>query len=283
MVRLVDWVSYQFVRSLGFSSRWVDTSKGPIHVLEREGTGPLPPLVLQHGLSSRGTHFRALIPRLTKHFSRILIPDLLGHGYSHLPEQGLWGPDVTDSLSEALSRVVGDRPAMVFGTSMGGYGLIHFASRHPAQVRGMMLVSPAGAVMPQDEFQAMLSRFTVRNRDDARVFMGRVFAGKMPLEPIVASIIEGQLNQPHIHGFIEAMGEHDYIRPPVLEKLTMPTRMYWGLDEKLFTDSDLQYYSRHIPDVQVLRPEGWGHSPFSERPAEVAEHILDFAQELDSR
>jgi pimeloyl-ACP methyl ester carboxylesterase len=109
----------------------------------------------------------------------------------------------------------------------------------------------------------------------------RVFAGKVPLEPLVSWIVQGQLNQPHVHGFIEAMGEHDYIRPQVLERLQMPTRMYWGTDEKMFTEADLAYYSQHIPDVQVFRPEGWGHSPFSERPGEVAETILDFARELE--
>ena len=240
MVRVVDWLSLHFLRALGFRSRWVETSKGPLHVLERRGPGPLPTLVLQHGLSSRGSHFRTLIPRLTRHFSRIIVPDMLGHGLSHLPEQGLWGPDVTDSIAEALAQAVPE-PALVFGNSLGGYGMIHFASRHPDLVRGLLLVSPAGAVMSDSEFQAMLSRFTVRDREGARQFMRRLFAGRVPLEPLLSWIALGQLNQPHVHGFIEAMGEHDYIQPQVLERLTMPTRMYWGLDEKMFTEADLAY------------------------------------------
>ncbi|MCP4805071.1 MAG: alpha/beta hydrolase [Proteobacteria bacterium] len=279
MVRIVDWLSHSYLKFLGFRGRHLETSAGTVHVMERRGAGGLPPVILQHGLSSRSGHFRSLLPKLTAHFSHIIVPDLLGHGQSSTPADGLCGTTVRAAAIESMASTL-DEPAVVFGSSLGGYAAIHFASAHPDKVRGLFLISPAGAVMSDGEFAAMLGRFSIRTLDEAQTFMDRLFAAKMPLERWVRRIVLGQLNQPYVHGFIERMTDDDHIQPAVLARLTMPTRLYWGQQERMFTPADLEYFLANLPRVELARPEGWGHSPFSERPQDVADRLLDFATQV---
>ena len=279
IVPLIDWLSLQWLRAHGLKSSYVDSSHGPLHVLEGSGRGDLPDLVLVHGLSSRSTHYRRFVPRLLPHFRRVIVPDMLAHGWSHVPEQGVDGPMVTDTICEVLDQVV-EEPAVVFGNSLGGYGAIQFAARHPQKVRGLLVASPGGAVMPLPSFRAMTENFLVQTHAEAVSFVRKLFAGPVPAEWLVAHVVRHQLDQPHIRGFIHAMGEHDFIVPEVLGRITAPTRMFWGLDEKIFTEAAMDYYATNIPNVELRRPAGWGHSPFSERPDEVARELTAFARDL---
>lgn len=279
VVRLIDFLSLRWLRLLGMRSRYVESSHGRMHVMDGPGRGELPDLVLVHGMSSRGTHYRRFIPRLLPHFRRIIVPDLLHHGLSHAPEGGIDGRMVTESLCEAVAEVI-DEPAILFGNSLGGYGALQIAARHPDKVRGVLVASPAGAVMSMTEFRIMTSKFMVRTQRDAVEFVRRLFAAPVPLEWLVAHIVRGQLDMPYVRDFIEKMGEQDFIVPDICARIQAPTRVYWGQQEKMFIEDNLRYYLDHLPNVAVRRPEGWGHSPFTERPDEVAEELRAFAVEL---
>jgi len=279
LVQLIDWASLQWMRWLGLKSRYVDTRHGRLHVLDGPGGGDLPDLVLLHGLSSRSTHYRRFVPRLLPHFRRVICPDLLGHGWSDCPTGGVDGPMVTDTICEAVAEVL-EEPAVVFGNSLGGYAAIQFAARHPDKACGLLVASPGGAVMSLADFRVMTDKFLVRTHAESVAFCRRLFAGPVPAEWLVAHVIRHQLDQEVVRGFIHRMGEHDFIGPDILGRITAPTRLYWGKQEKIFQEADFDYYRAHMPDVAVRRPEGWGHSPFTERPAEVADELIAFAQEL---
>src|SRR4051812_42610069 len=72
-------------RVQGFRQRFIQTSVGKIHVLERNNpSGKLPPIVLLHGLSAAAVHYVGVPPHL-KSFSRVVLPDFPGHGFSEMP------------------------------------------------------------------------------------------------------------------------------------------------------------------------------------------------------
>ncbi len=279
MVPLIDWLSLRWLRWLGLRSRYVESSHGPLHVLDGPGRGDLPDLVLMHGLSSRSTHYRRFVPRLLPHFRRVIVPDLLAHGWSHYPDEGIDGPMVTDTLCEVVDELL-DEPAVVFGNSLGGYAAMQFASRHPDKVRGLFVASPGGAVTPLENFKRMTGNWLVRTHEESVAFCRKLFAGPVPLEWLVAHVVRYQLNKDHIRQFIDRMGEHDFLGPEILERIAAPTRLYWGLQERLLADADLAYYREQLPHAEVCRPEGWGHSPFTERPDEVASELRVFAEAL---
>src|SRR4051794_30043203 len=99
----------------GYSRRYVQTSIGRVHVLETRGKGRLPPLVMLHGLSSAGVHYY----RMLKHFSgvsRVLLPDLPGHGFSDTPAR-FDEASMLFGLFDALDQLL-DRPAILCGNSL---------------------------------------------------------------------------------------------------------------------------------------------------------------------
>jgi pimeloyl-ACP methyl ester carboxylesterase len=96
-----------------------------------------PPLVLLHGVLRNHRDFAPLLPWLLVHFE-VIAPDFRGHGGSDPADSYL----VTDYVEDAakLLRWL-DRPAFVFGHSLGGMVAAAVAAQEP-RVRGIVLEDP---------------------------------------------------------------------------------------------------------------------------------------------
>ena len=108
---LVDSATLMLTRLVtGAKSKFVETSVAPIHVLDIQGNGNLPPIVLLHGITSCATDFAPLANDLRAKYSRILAIDLLGHGLTPLPpthsEPG--GLPKFDWMTTAVGEVLDD-------------------------------------------------------------------------------------------------------------------------------------------------------------------------------
>ena len=119
--------------------RMVQTSAGEVHVLQAEGYGTLPPLVLLHGFSSAGVHFFPILGRLRRSVRRLILPDMPAHGFSATPRAGISGKMLRAGMREALNAVI-DAPVVLFGNSMGGVAAIEYALHRPERVLGLLLV-----------------------------------------------------------------------------------------------------------------------------------------------
>jgi pimeloyl-ACP methyl ester carboxylesterase len=275
---VVDWASLTWLRSLGMKSRWVETSMGRLHVLDGPGQGALPPIVLLHGLGARATHFRFLVKELLPHHRRIIVPDLLGHGLSDTPDD-FDGIDVTTTGTEALLQLI-DEPVVLFGNSMGGKGAILFASAHPDRVHKLVASAPAGAQLPLDELRAWISRFYVDSHADSIQVVKQTFARdfSLPMLHFVAWGARKQLNAPTVRRLLDSTSTRDCLLPEQVQGLAMPTLLLWGQQERMMEPHHLAWFEANLPaHARVERPDGYGHSPFLECPALLAEHILKHA------
>ncbi len=72
MVAFSDHLARATLQARFFRSRRVRTSVGRMHLLEAEGHGRLPPLVLLHGLSSTGSHYLPLVGHVRPHVRRLV-------------------------------------------------------------------------------------------------------------------------------------------------------------------------------------------------------------------
>ena len=136
----------------------------------------LPTVVMLHGLGAGGASFGPMVTALRPHVRRVILPELPGHGFSAHPEDG---GDITadlllDAISDALDGLL-DEPAIVLGNSLGGAVALGYALRRPERVRGLMLVSPAGAKMEADEWRELVSAFDLTTTAEARRFLERVY------------------------------------------------------------------------------------------------------------
>lgn len=111
-------------------------------VQEQSGDGSTPPVVIVHGGMDRATSFGRIVRLLPD--VPIRRYDRRGYGRS---EPGT-AVDLDRHVADLLT-VIGDRPAAVFGHSIGGTIALVTAARHPERISGLLVYeSPNPAARP---------------------------------------------------------------------------------------------------------------------------------------
>lgn len=280
MPALTDRLARTSLHFQGYRSRTIPTSVGEVHVLETEGRGTLPTLVLLHGFSSAGVHYFPLLHSLRRRVRRIVLPDLPAHGFSGTPRGGIRGETLLGGLTEALDAVL-DEPAVLFGNSLGGIAAIRYALARPARVRGLILCSPTGAAMDAAEIAEFSAIFRIDSHDAALDFVDRVMAKRSALRHALAWGVRRKFRNPEMRALIDSITPADMLDPAELRTLRPPTLLLWGRDERLLPTSQLEFFRKNLPaHARVEEPLGFGHTPYLEDPARLARLILRFAEEV---
>ena len=112
---------------------------------------PAPTVILLHGFDSSLLEFRRLLPRLAADGVPAFGVDLVGWGFSDCrpfvaqpgtPRPPLGPPQKRGHLEAFIKIVLGGRPVVLLGTSLGGAVALDFALSRPALVAGLVLVAP---------------------------------------------------------------------------------------------------------------------------------------------
>ncbi len=130
-----------------FLSRRLDSAQGPALHVATVGTGAQP-IVFFHGVGRRGSTFQPLLPWLTE-CGLVHLVDHRGHGKSERGKQYLVADYLADAM-EILPRL-GDRPAVLYGHSLGALVVSMLAAQLPERVRAVVIEDP-----PSPEFLANL-------------------------------------------------------------------------------------------------------------------------------
>lgn len=263
----------------GMKSRWVETKGIRVHVYDGAGDGQLPPVVLLHGLGSAGAAFAGVAHRLRQHVSRLVIPELPGHGFSTRGDAPVTPEVLLDAVTAAIDAVL-DVPAIVYGSSLGGAVAIKYALAHPERVKALVLVSPAGALLPDDEWKTLVETFHVPGPVEAKRFLALLYHRPPWFLGLVAREFPNVLAKPAVREILASATQAHAPTPDELGSLAMPILFLWGRSEKLLPASALQYFRAHLPKHAVIEePEGFGHTPQFEVPARVAARIIAFLED----
>jgi pimeloyl-ACP methyl ester carboxylesterase len=263
----------------GVRSEVVDVAGQALHHYVLEGQGKGPPLVLVHGLGGTANGFARVLFGLAKRFERVLAVDLPGHGFS--PEYCL-GPVCVrgqyEVLVEYCRRVVGES-AFVVGNSLGGALSAMLAAEHPRLVRGLGLVSPAGADVGPERIREVLQTLDVRTAEQARALAGRLFHQPPWTVRLFSGMLRGVYARPAVRALsADALANVQPLAPEALRGLSMPVLLVWGTSEKLLPRESLDYFRSHLPPHALVREvEAFGHIPQLERPEALVEELVRFA------
>jgi pimeloyl-ACP methyl ester carboxylesterase len=99
------------------------------------------PLILLHGIGSRGVSWWPVIDTLAAHF-RLIVPDLRGHGDSDKPASGYQFTDYAGDLAALIDELKLTRP-LILGHSLGGIVTLAWAIFHPDRAERIALADVA--------------------------------------------------------------------------------------------------------------------------------------------
>jgi pimeloyl-ACP methyl ester carboxylesterase len=268
------------LRLQGARSVFVGRRGRRIHLVDIPGDGGLPPIVMLHGISACGADYAPLFSRLRGVTSRIIAPDLPGHGLSSAPSDLDTVHDLLGDVAHAVDSVV-DAPAIVFGNSLGGLAAIRYALMHPHRTAGLFLVSPAGASSTPRQLGALLDALRVDRHADAEAFVRRVIPTAGWTTPLLAVGVRARLGRPAVRTLIERARIETLLDPQDLAALRMPIRLVWGAQDHLLPVAHRDFFIRHLPrHARVDTPAAFGHAPFLDHPDEVARLVRRFAVDV---
>jgi pimeloyl-ACP methyl ester carboxylesterase len=276
----LDRLAHRAMVSRGLRSRWIDVKGRRVHVYDGKGRGALPPVVLLHGLSAAGASFMPIVTRLLPRVRRVIVPERVGHGRSPHPGAPVTVERLFETMTEALDQVL-DEPAVVLGNSLGGAVAIEYAIRRPKKVRGLLLVSPAGARVAEDEWRELLSAFAFDDRAGAKRFFDRVYHKTPWFLALLAHEFPDVVRRQAVQDILATATVDHAAKEDELAALAMPILLVWGRSERLLPHAALAWFEEHLPKHAVIeQPDAFGHAPQLEQPARVAERILDFARQV---
>ncbi|MCY1073010.1 alpha/beta fold hydrolase [Archangium lansingense] len=242
-----------------------------------EGRGA--PLVLLHGIPTWGFLWSGLLPALSM-THRVLIPDLLGYGYSDRRE----GFDRSiarqaEALDAWMDRLgVGD--AAVVGHDIGGGIAQHLAIRFPRRVSRLCLMNSVSYDAWPLELMVQLGHPGVVRRLSAPSLQ-RLLKVVLKRKPF-ATAPPGGLVDGLLAPYGTEVGKTSLVRNavaldtnqtqelvPRLPHMAVPTRVVWGVDDDILPVKWGERLAWEIPGAKLVRVEHAKHFLMWDQPHAV--------------
>jgi 2-hydroxy-6-oxonona-2,4-dienedioate hydrolase len=255
------------------------------------GSGPA--LLLLHGTGGHLETYQKNVTELSKHFT-VIVPDMIGHGYTGRPDVNYTLDDYADHLF-ALLDDLGIGPVFLSGESVGGCIAAWMALRAPERARALVLNTgilerPDRAGLKQlDDLEARTRKLA----DDLTLDAVRQRMEWLVLDPDkmtdeMISIRYDIYAQPGmlddvvkiLHAVLEMnRGEYcggDYIDARRLPDISCPTLVLWSDHNPGKPYERVKPAIDSIPDVTVRVIQDAAHWPQFEQPDIVNRAMIEF-------
>lgn len=287
----VDWeTSHGLVYHRDYS-RFVEVEGIPVHYQEA-GDPDAPPLILIHGFVSSTLVWAEVFLPLAAAGFRVIVPDLLGYGYSGKPAQGDYTIEAQAHMIVGLMKRLDIPSAILVGSSYGGAVAATVALDHPRRVERLVLI---GAVTNDEPKKFLLLRATsspllgdvlapllLGSRWVLRLRMkrsyhrsGRVFdENKLATRHHALSTVNTQravlrtLRRWHA----------SYIQREA-HLIQQPTLLIWGENDPEIPLSDGERLRDAMPNARLIVFRKCGHLPQEEFPQLFVQVVSGFCQE----
>ena len=249
--------------------------------LREEGAGPT--VVFIHGSGpgvNAHSNFFPNYPAIAAAGYRVLLPDLIGYGYSSKPAGIDYTLDLFTTTLTGLLDAVGVRDCVLVGNSLGGAVALQMAMDQPERIRKLVLLGPGGLESREDYFkmpgiQKMVAGFvgTGFDRDGLRQLLEL-----LTFDPVfvTAQLVDERLSilrtQPKdvlarmkIPNLSDQLGR---VRCPVLG--------FWGIEDQFCPASGHEKILRSVEDSRFVLFSQCGHWAMIERAACFNRYVIDF-------
>jgi pimeloyl-ACP methyl ester carboxylesterase len=234
-------------------------------------------LILLHGLGASAERWEDVIPLFAKKF-RVIVPDLIGFGYSDKPSIDY----TTDYFAEFMSKFVekvGIEEMSIIGSSLGGQIAAEFIINQNADVKKLVLVSPSGVMKHSTPaLNAYISAALYPNTDSALNAFQAMSGRKKIDEKIVSGFIERmQLPNAKMAFMSTLLGlSNSKVVTEKLQLITIPTLIVWGENDPVIPIEYAQSFISGINDCRFYKMIGCAHTPYVEKPEKFFQIVSDF-------
>jgi 2-hydroxy-6-oxonona-2,4-dienedioate hydrolase len=255
------------------------------------GSGPA--LLLLHGTGGHLETYQKNVTELSQHF-HVIVPDMIGHGYTDRPDVDYTLDDYADHLFALLDHF-GAPTAYLSGESIGGCVAAWMALRAPE--RAVALVLNTGILeRPDAAGLAQLADLEVRTKRLADELTLEAVRRRMEWLVLDPSVMTEEMirirydiySQPGmvddvvkiLHAVLEMnRGLYcggDYIDAKRLPELSCPTLVLWSDHNPGKPYERVKPAIDSIPDVKVHVVADAAHWPQFEQAEVVNRHMIDF-------
>ena len=251
-------------------------------------------LVLLHGFGGTWRQWKPLLPLLERHH-RVLAPTLPGHTGGITLDK----PASPVSISEAFAKQLkarGIHQAHFVGNSLGGW-MVYEMARY-GLARSSLGLSPAGAWRDEAEKVAFIKRANTSFK--LMPYLKPVMKLAFSSTALRKRLLAGGMEHGECISAAEARDSSDRLpstaiareymnvnmRPiePLPANCDVPLRVAWGSDDTVLP---FEQYGQPLLDLLGLKTyvtlRGCGHNPVYDDPHTVADAILSFTREVESR
>ena len=235
-------------------------------------------LVLIHGLGASAERWDQVTPLFADEF-RVIVPDLIGFGYSDKPLVD-YTPDFFSEFLEKFFVAVDIKRPNLIGSSLGGQIAAEYVSTHPTSVEKLILVSPAG-IMKQSTpaLDAYIMAALYPNEQSAKnAFQMMEGSGQDVHEKIIHEFIERMhLPNAKLAFMSTVLGlKNSEIITPKLQSISTPSLIIWGSNDPVIPINYADSFVSAIQDCRFFRMDGCGHTPYVQDPHTFASLVLEF-------
>lgn len=272
-------------------TRTIETSLGPIGVTI---VGDGEPLVLLHGGGPGASALANYRDNLDAFAGfQVILPDQPGFGASYRPtEADLAERSITEITVDAMYQTLhalGIDQFHLLGNSLGGAAALAMAIAHPSRVLRLVLMAPAGGWLPTGPTptEGQKEMFRYYNGDGPSLRKMKNFIRVMVANPrlfddaAIHARYEASLDPDHIafyHRLNAAFAARRGMDPlwKDLDRITAPTLLLWGRDDRTITLDGAWIMLRTLRDVRLHVFGGCGHWVQVERKPEFERLVSEF-------
>lgn len=244
-----------------------------------EGEGE--PFILLHGLGGDVREWLLQTPYFSK-FYRVIAVDLPGHGSSTMPNKVYSLQDHAKVILGLVDKL-GLEKINLLGNSMGGMVSVEFAVDYPDRLDKLVLVSTAARLVESSGDVIMEWVNSFRELGFEAFFQKEVetiFHPKFIKEnPWVIQLLRDVWKGRSLDTITWAVqGFTEWDRLSDLDKITCPTLIIHGEDDRIIPVEEALEMHRHIKNSKVHVFKETGHAVIAEKADEFNELVKKFLQ-----
>jgi pimeloyl-ACP methyl ester carboxylesterase len=269
----------------GKAERFVPTLQGVMHVrVSGPESGPV--VLLVHGGAVGGQGFAAWRKPLADAGFRVLVPDLLGYGYSSRPDVPYTREFYTRQLRELLDGLGIRAPVHVVGASLGGAIATAFTAGNPGRVASLALMAPSGGGR-SDVVAPVLTWpvvgdwiFRVAGPSQVRNMIADAYPPGPARDEMVAWMAEQTRFGGIAEGILNTVRNYDSTWQPDVYRSVgesgIPVFAAWGTADAVNPYAQSAQVEQWIPRLELFTLPGQGHAITYGQAAAVLERVVPF-------